>query len=343
MCTYCNIVPIEVLLRLSEDTSYSADVRRGLAETALVDDQLRKLREQARKVTRASAAVAPSLVALAASPVNSVFTCNNATTLPGLPISSPQTSPDQTVKNAFDTTSDVIAFYQQVFGRNSIDGSGMTVISSVHYGVNYNNARWNGQQMLYGDGDGAVFVDFTGSNDVICHEMTHGVTQHSLQLVYINEPGGLNESMSDVFGSMFRQWKAGQAVGAADWLIGGDIIGPAAARKGITCLRDLANPAAAHCIAAQPSHYSQYVPGMDPHFSSGIPNTAFYTAAMAIGANSWDTAGQIWYSAMTGSGASPNMSMKKFADRTRQVAAQIFPGNAVVANAVDQGWIHVGL
>lgn len=343
MCPGCSIVPIEVLLRLSEDPSYSPEVRRRLADTALLDDQLRKLREQARKVTRASMAVAPSLVALAASPVNSVFTCNNATTLPGLPIAQPQASPDQTVSRAFATTNDVIAFYRQVFGRNSVDDSGMTLISSVHYGVNYNNARWSGQQMLYGDGDGAVFVDFTASSDVICHEITHGVTQHSLQLVYSNEPGGLNESMSDVFGSMFRQWRNGQGVAAADWLIGADIIGPAAAANGVTCLRDLSNPAAAHCIAEQPTNYSEYGPGMDPHFSSGIPNLAFYTAAMAIGGNSWDIAGQIWYSAMTGFGASPQMSMKKFADRTRQVAATNFPETPDVAGAVDQGWARVGL
>ncbi|TAY61130.1 M4 family peptidase (plasmid) [Rhizobium leguminosarum] len=304
---------------------------------------MRKLREQARKVTRASAAVAPSLVALAASPVNSIFTCNNTTTLPGLPISQPQTSADQTVERAFMTTNDVIAFYQQVFGRNSVDDSGMTLVSSVHYGVNYNNARWNGQQMLYGDGDGAIFVDFTASSDVICHEITHGVTQHSMQLVYVNEPGGLNESLSDVFGSMFRQWKNGQSVRAADWLIGGDIIGPAAAANGITCLRDLANPGAAHCIAAQPSHYSEYLPGMDPHFSSGIPNMAFYITAMAIGGNSWDITGPIWYSVMTGFGASPQMSMRKFADRARQVAATNFPENPEVAAAVDQGWAYVGL
>jgi Zn-dependent metalloprotease len=86
----------------------------------------------------------------------------------------------------------------------------MTLISSVHYLTNFNNAFWNGSQMTYGDGDGQIFVDFTLGNDVIGHELTHGVTQHSLALSYKNEAGGLNESVSDVFGSMFRQWQAGQ-------------------------------------------------------------------------------------------------------------------------------------
>ena len=76
----------------------------------------------------------------------------------------------------------------------------MTLVSSLHYGVNYNNAFWNGTQMTYGDGDGSIFLDFSKGNDVIGHELTHGVTQHSLQLNYSNEPGGLNESLSDCFG-----------------------------------------------------------------------------------------------------------------------------------------------
>ena len=83
--------------------------------------------------------------------------------------------------------------------------------------------------------------------------------------------------------------------------------------------------------------------GSDPHESSGVPNFAFYKAAMAIGGNSWDKAGQIWYNSMTAFGASPNMRMNKFADRTRQVAVNLFPTEAAVATAVDQAWKGVGL
>src|SRR5437763_1654500 len=83
-----------------------------------------------------------------------------------------------------------------------------------------------------GDGDNSIFVDFTQGNDVIGHELTHGVTQHSLQLDYSDDAGGLNESMSDCFGSMFRQWQANQDAGNADWLIGSDIMGPTARDRG---------------------------------------------------------------------------------------------------------------
>src|SRR6266576_1704364 len=87
---------------------------------------------------------------------------------------------------------------------------------------------------------------------------------------------------------------------------------PGTLARGFTCLRDMSNPAAAHCLAPQPTKFSQYHDGMDPHESSGIPNFAFYKAAMAIGGKSWKKAGKIWYQALTGFGPSPNMSMKAF-------------------------------
>ena len=197
--------------------------------------------------------------------------------------------------------------------------------------------------MTYGDGDGNIFVDFTKGNDVIGHELTHGVTQHSAQFAYANQPGGLNESMSDVFGSMFRQWEANQDVNQADWLIGKDIMGPGAIQRGFTCLRDMAKPGAAHCMAPQPTNFSQYHDGMDPHYSSGFPNLAFYKAARAIGGKSWEKTGQIWYKALTGYAPNPNMKMRDFANRTRALAQTMYPGTPAIRIAVDNAWKAVGL
>jgi Zn-dependent metalloprotease len=240
-------------------------------------------------------------------------------------------------------TQAVADFYQRVFGRNSLDDAGKTLMSSVHFSVNYNNAFWNGAQMVYGDGDGNIFLDFTQSNDVIAHELTHGVTEFSSQFAYVNEAGGLNESMSDVFGSMFRQWRAGQTADQADWLVGSEIMGPGARAKGFICLRDLSNPAAKHCLAPQPTRFEQYRTGMDPHASSGIANFAFFKAATAIGGNSWETVGQIWYATLTGFAPQPNMKMNVFANRTRRLAKTMFKADVAVFAAVDNGWAEVGL
>jgi Zn-dependent metalloprotease len=341
-CT-CFIVPREVLTRLAEDPELSAEVRKSLSDTAQVSHQIRELRQQAAKLTSVVLAHAAAVADVAAAPLVTVYDCKHAQRLPGTPVPNPKNSRDPAAKRTFNETTGVAKFYKDVFNRNSIDNHGLTMMSSIHYGVNFNNAMWNGTQMLYGDGDNSIFIDFTKGSDVIGHELTHGVTQYSLQLDYQDDAGGLNESISDCFGSMFRQWEKKQDVKSADWLIGHDIIGPTAKARGFTCLRDMGNPAAPHCLAPQPTQYSQITPGMDPHFSSGPPNLAFYTACTNLGGKSWEKIGQVWYRAVTGFGPTPTMRMKPFADRTRQVAHTMYSGTPAVAAAVDAGWKHVGL
>ena len=337
----CFIVPGDVLDRFAKDKSLPASARKAFADALAYEQHWRKLRAQHGKTSAKAQLALSAGVALAAAPAVTIYNCASSTSLPGTPVPNPGSAGDQTAKRAFQETTAVADFYQKVFGRNSIDNLGMTMQSSIHFGVKYNNAFWNGAQMTYGDGDNSIFIDFTKARDVIGHELTHGVTQYTAQFAYANEPGGLNESISDVFGSMFRQWRAKQTVKQADWLIGKEIMGPAATAKGYTCLRDMANPGAKHCLAPQPKHYSQYTPGMDPHYSSGIPNAAFYSAAMAIGGNSWEITGKIWYQALTGFGPSPNLTMAKFAGRTRTIA-QATTKPAVIT-AVDKAWKNVGL
>lgn len=339
----CTIIPGDVLEKLARDPKLSSAERQLFADTAEYDKQWRKLRALRTPASAAAQGLLASGVALAATPAITVFNCNSTTSLPGLPVANPGNAGDLAIKRAFDETTQVAKFYKAIFNRNSVDNLGMTLQSSIHYGVKYNNAFWTGGQMVYGDGDGQIFIDFTQSNDVIGHELTHGVTQHSAQLSYTNEAGGLNESISDVFGSMFRQWQGNQTSAQGDWLIGKDIMGPTAQARGLTCLRDMASPAAAHCLAPQPTKYSQITPGMDPHYSSGPPNLAFCTAAKAAGGNSWDKVGQIWYRALTGYAPSPNMKMKTFASRTRKLAKTMFAGDTVLAAAIDQGWKAIGL
>jgi Zn-dependent metalloprotease len=313
-CT-CFIVPRDVLIRFSQDRQLPADIRKRLFDTAQISQEIRELRIQAGRLTSVTAAHTDAMIELAASPLVTVYDCRHTQTLPGTPVANPGGAADPTAKRTFDETTNVAKFYQNVFGRNSIDNHGMTMMSSIHYGNGYNNAMWNGHQMMYGDGDGSLFIDFTNADDVIGHELTHGVTQYSLQLNYADDAGGLNESISDCFGSMFRQWEKSQEVTQADWLIGHEIMGPTATARGYTCLRDMANPAASHCLAPQPTQYSQITPGMDPHYSSGPPNLAFCTACNTLGGKSWERIGQVWYRSLTGFGPTPNMTMKAFADR----------------------------
>lgn len=345
-CCTCFIIPESVLERFAEDKKLTPEQRQYFADAVKLERDWRRARAATAKFSTLARMVLPtavSAVAAVAPPSVLVFDCGHGTTLPGTQIANPGSSSDPSAKRTFDETAAVVNFFQTAFGRNSLDNAGMTLISSVHFSVNYNNAGWTGSQMRYGDGDGNIFIDFTNSNDVIAHELAHGLTQFTSGFAYTNQAGGLNESMSDVFGSMFRQWRANQTVNAADWLIGKEIMGPGSIERGFTCLRDMAKPAASHCLAPQPTKFSEYHDGMDPHASSGIPNLAFYKAATAIGGRSWEKAGKIWYQALNGFAPKPNMKMKAFADRTRTVAETLFPAETAVKTAVDNGWKAVGL
>lgn len=342
MACNCFIIPNDVLERLSKDKALSEEIRNNASNNLKISKSLRKLRTSNLAFTKTMNLSSTLAADLSATPRVTVYDCKHLQTLPGTPISNPASAGDLTVSRTYKLTASVAEFYKKVFGRNSINGAGMTMMSSVHFGVDYNNAMWNGAQMVYGDGDNKIFTDFTLGNDVVGHELTHGVTQYTLQLKYAGDAGGLNESLSDCFGSMFRQWQAKQDVTQADWLIGHDIMGPVATAKGYTCLRNMANPADVRALAPQPVHYSELTPDMDPHYTSGPPNLAFCLACKSVGGKSWEKVGQIWYRAMQGK-PSPNMKMKDFANRTRKLALQMYRATPSILAAVDDAWKQVGL
>ncbi|MGH6819945.1 MAG: M4 family metallopeptidase, partial [Methylocella sp.] len=223
-----------------------------------------------------------------------------------------------------------------------------TLVSSVHYGQKYDNAFWDGRQMVYGDGDGVIFQRFTAALDVIAHELTHGVTQFTAQLAYQDQSGALNESMSDAFGSMVKQWALGQTVDQADWLIGAAIMAPGFRGR---ALRDMANPGTAFDDPnlgkdSQPGHMKDYVQTTSDnggvHTNSGIPNRAFVLAAKAIGGHSWEKTGKIWYVTLT-ERLTGNAGFAKCATETVSVARDLFPGDPSIAEKVAKAWTDVGV
>jgi Zn-dependent metalloprotease len=236
-----------------------------------------------------------------------------------------------------------------VFDRDSIDGNGMRLDGYVHFGNKYNNAFWDGAEMVFGDGDGVRFTDFTKSLDVIGHELTHGVTEKLAGLKYHNQSGALNESMSDVFGSLVKQWSLNQTADQADWLIGAEIYTPGADGD---ALRSMKAPGKAFDSPVfgkdpQPDHMNKFVhlPDTKPgdwggvHYNSGIPNKAFYLAATGIGGNSWEAPGHIWYESLKAS--NEDTEFQEFANTTYQKAGQLY-GSGEQA-AVLSAWRDVGI
>jgi Zn-dependent metalloprotease len=281
-----------------------------------------------------------------------VFDCKQSTVLSDAEIARTEEGPeshDASVNRAFDGFGATRQFYLEVLGRNSIDDRGMRLDGYVHRGVGYNNAFWDGQQMVFGDGDGLVFSDFTGSLDVIAHELTHGVTEFTSGFVYHNQPGALNESMSDVKGALVKQWAMQQTADQADWLIGSEIFTPGIEAD---ALRSMKAPGHAYDNEMfgrdpQPDHMDRYVelPDTDEgdnggvHINSGIPNHAFYLAAVAMGGHAWERAGRIWYESLRAS--TPTTEFEAFAATTVSKAGEMFGGDE--QEAVRDAWSRVGI
>ena len=299
-CINC-IVPPHILLRLAQ--SEKKEMRQIAMRTLLTTTRLRGQRSIRARLTLADVGAAQ----------RTVYDCRNSTNLSEARIARTedgQSSSDASVNRVFDGLGATRDFYKEVFRRNSIDGRGMRLNGFVHYDRDYNNAFWDGSQMVFGDGDGVLFSDFTGSLDVIGHELAHGVTESSAGLVYHRQPGALNESISDVFGSLVKQWSLKQSAEDADWLIGADIFTPAIAGD---ALRSLKNPGGAYDNDdfgrdPQPDHMSRYedLPDNEEgdfggvHINSGIPNKAFYLVATDIGGYAWEAPGHIWYEVAEG-------------------------------------------
>jgi len=222
----------------------------------------------------------------------------------------------------------VYDYYYTQLGRNSYDNAGHEILSGVHYGSRYNNAFWDGRQMVYGDGDGVTFIALSGGLDVVAHELTHAVTDSTSDLVYRDQSGALNESWSDAMASV---------IDSGDWLIGEDVYTPG---KPGDALRSMSNPNA----YGDPEHMSQYVNTTSDnggvHTNSGIPNKAFYNFATAV--NSRTIAGKVWYTAardyMT---SSTNFSGARAA--TLQAAAALYGANSTVYTDLQNAWSAVGV
>jgi hypothetical protein len=213
---------------------------------------------------------------------------------------------------------------------------------TVHYERSYDNAFWDGTQLVFGDGDGTLFGRFTRPVDVLGHELTHAVTERTAGLAYRDQSGALNESVSDVFASCVKQRVLGQDAASADWLIGeGLFLAGVQARA----LRDMAHPGTAYDDPRlgkdpQVGSMADYVHTTSDnggvHLNSGIPNRAFQLAAVAIGGTSWEGAGRVWYAALTGGSVVATTDFAGFAAATVAAAG-------AHADAVHAAWEQVGV
>lgn len=331
------IVPPRLLRRLL--THDDPQIREAAMSTLLTTARLRGQRELLAQTFAPSAAEGLH---------RSIYTAEDSSA-PSGKLARSESGPrsvDQAVNDIYDAFGATYDLFRSAFQRDSIDGKGLRLDAVVHFGHRFNNAFWNGSRLIVGDGDGKALLGFTKSLDVIGHELTHGVTEFTCNLEYHRQSGALNESMSDVFGSLVKQYALKQKAGDADWLIGAGVLGPFV--PGVA-LRSLKAPGTAYVGDDQPSTMAGYVETPDSdqgdwggvHRNSGIPNHAFYLVATGLGGYAWVEAGQIWYDTLLS--LQPDSDFKACAAMTYYMAGRRFGVNSRQQQEVGNAWTAVGV
>lgn len=335
---------------------------KDAASSVLIDNSFRQLRlgyvehNRARFAAMRAARRAHRLwrwpAAAVGEPQRTISTAKERQIDPGIKVRTEGQSPtgDDEVDEAYDGLGATFNLYWQIYQRNSIDNQGLPLNGTVHFGRKYDNAFWNGQRMNFGDGDKVTFQRFTIAVDIMGHELTHGVTQYESNLIYWGQTGALNEHISDVFGSLVKQYQLQESASAADWLIGAGLFEPGV--NGVA-IRSMKAPGTAYDDPAlggkdpQPSHMKHYQKTFQDnggvHINSGIPNHAFYLAAIAIGGYAWEKAGMIWYEACTSPLMSSFTNFQSFAELTLMKARELYGINSQEETAVGNAWDQVGI
>ena len=343
----CSFVPPYLLRRMVRTTRVGHASTVG-QHTLELDRVMRSRREDPPPAPDRPAAVSEGPAAAAA---RVVHTANNTETLPGVVArrdGDPATG-DLAVDEAFDSSGQVLDLFAAQFGRRSMDGRGSPLSITVHFSRGYDNAFWDGTQLVFGDGDGVIFDRFTKPMDVMAHEFTHGVTQFSAGLAYVDQSGALNESVSDVFAAMAKQLSRSQTADQADWLIGEGLFRPTV---NAAALRSMLEPGTAYDdprIGRDPQvgRMADFVTTADDnggvHINSGIPNRAFALAALDLGGFTWERIGRVWYDVLTAGEVPARSDFRTFAQATLSSAGRVFPDDPDVADRIAAAWRTVGV
>lgn len=340
------ILPPHILRHVAEN---GTPRERAAAIRTLTTDQTFRITRTEQMVLGRATRI--STIAADGEKRRTIYTANNTQSMPGVLARAEGSEPtgDAAVDEAYDGLGATFDLFWEAYDRNSIDDEGFPLNATVHFGRNYNNAFWNGEQMVFGDGDGQLFNRFTRSLDVIGHELTHGVIQDEAQLRYSSQSGALNESISDVFGSLVKQYALKQTAEQADWLIGADLL---TENVNGVALRSMKEPGSAYDDKVlgkdpQPGHFDDYVRTYEDnggvHINSGIPNRAFYLAAVNIGGYAWEKAGRIWYEALRDSRLRVNSGFRTFARLTVVNAGTLYGQGSDEQQAVREAWAEVGI
>lgn len=260
-------------------------------------------------------------------------------------------STDGVAQNAFDFMGNSWNYFKVRHAWDSYDNAGSPLRATVHFGTNFNNAKWDAsaRRLIFGDGDGVAFGPFPNALDVVAHELTHGVTQATAGLVYANESGALNEAMSDIFAAATEARVRG--ISSNTWLVGEDVITPGRAGD---ALRSMSQPTT---DGISSDYYPERYTGTDDsggvHLNSGIANLAFFLATQGgvhprgktvtnVRALGLPATEQIFFRSLRFH-MNSGETFAQATQHTAQAARELFGFNSVQARGICEAWGAVGV
>jgi Zn-dependent metalloprotease len=276
-----------------------------------------------------------------------IYDAQHKETLPGVLVRKEGDPPssDETVNEVYENVGVIYGFFKNVLHVSFTPDEGKITIT-VHYGQRYDNRFWNGTEVVVGDGDGEVFTKFSGLNS-IAGALAHFVIGKKTRLRYLDQQGALAYHLSDVISVMAVQWHENQTSTSATWLIGSDML--SSKIKG-SALRSMKAPGSAYDDPKlgkdpQPAHMKDYIKTNEDnggvHVNSGIPNHAFYLAAVEVGSFSWDRIGKIWINSLDHT--TEKTDFEDFAIITSRTAENLYGNDSDEAKAVAKAWSEVGI
>ncbi|WP_159053211.1 M4 family metallopeptidase [Streptomyces regalis] len=256
---------------------------------------------------------------------------------------------DPMVDETYEALMTTRRFFQEVYGRARFPYHGRPLAAVVHYGDKFPNSWWDGASLFLGDGDGGVFQRFSQCLEVVGAEATRGIEEMLHFIPYQGQTGALSASISEVFGSLIKQWSLGQSTDEADWIMGAGLLAPGRQGAG---LRSLKAPGTAYddnVLGKDPqtAHMDDYVvtdrDNGGIHTNSGIPSHAFYLLAARLGGQAWERAGQIWWDALTSDGMRDGLQFVDWARLTLTAARTRYGDDSQEEHAVREAWSGVGV
>lgn len=306
-------------------------------------------RDTAIREARALRGPGPSLLPGGVPPNRSVWSTGETWDTPGTLLRDDDWPPcgDEDADRLWEMAGQTLEFLYDIYGWAGINGAATDLKCLVHTGNV--NAFWNGDLLTVGDGDGIYFSTFLADSTVVAHEIGHGIIQNTINLDYSGQAGALNESFGDIFGVLAEQYALGHDVHQADWLVG----------KGV--FTDIVQGQAIRSLKSPGSAYDDPRLGRDPqpstmagyqnlakdnggaHINSGIPNYAFYLAAMGVGGHAWEQVGRVWMDVVLQRLVHPKTHFVWFAEASVRAASNRFGPDSLVRTSVEQAWRTVGV